>query len=125
MHAAFVHPWSRFPASPTLKSSQAGMQGMGEKGEVARTEGNLEGMVGKGVILGMCGATHDDMLRNRKITIHTLSTMRHNCVASNSCCRFEIKGSITKCSFISAENATLAQSLIVSRRRGLWRGEMK
>lgn len=34
---------------------------------------------------------------------HTLSTIRHSCVASNSCCRFEIKGSMTKCSFISAE----------------------
>jgi hypothetical protein len=33
---------------------------------------------------------------------HTLSTILHNCVASNSCCLFEIKGSITKCSFISA-----------------------
>jgi hypothetical protein len=33
--------------------------------------------------------------------IHTLSTILHNCVASNNCCLFEIKGSITKCSFIS------------------------
>jgi hypothetical protein len=35
-------------------------------------------------------------------SIHTLSTILHNCVASSSCCLFEIKGSITKCSFISA-----------------------
>lgn len=32
----------------------------------------------------------------------TLSTILHSCVARSSCCLFEIKGSITKCSFISA-----------------------
>ena len=39
----------------------------------------------------------------------TLSTMRHSCVARRSCWRFEIRGSITKCSRISVQSRTLCQ----------------
>lgn len=38
----------------------------------------------------------------------TFSTILHNCVASSSCCLLEIKGSITKCSFISVCRPELA-----------------
>lgn len=43
-------------------------------------------------------------LRNKDEGLRTLSTMRHSWVASSSCCLFEIRGSITKCCFISVNS---------------------
>lgn len=70
--------WPHFPASPGAKSQK--VQGR-EQGEVIRWVVHVS---------------------KRVINKHTLSTILHSCVASSNCCLFEIKGSITKCSLISA-----------------------
>ena len=99
---------------PCLRS-RGRMQGRRpSKARLQGREGDTEGMAGKGVTPGgvQCNKRRYVTKQGGKVTIRTLSTIRHSCVASNSCCLFEIKGSITKCSFISANNATLARSSI-------------
>jgi hypothetical protein len=108
----------RFPGIASFPMRKS--KGYVQESEVARAGRGIRKGGGKGSATRR-GAVQQrnnkrqNTIRNaRKVLIRTLSTMRHSCVASNSCCRFEIKGSITNASFISAKNATLAQFLIVA-----------
>ena len=46
-----------------------------------------------------------------KKKVRTLSTMRQSCVARSSCWRFEMSGSITKCSRISVMQSVTGQRI--------------
>lgn len=42
----------------------------------------------------------------------TFSTILHSCVASNNCCRLEMRGSMTKCSRISTNERQSCQPVV-------------
>jgi hypothetical protein len=47
-----------------------------------------------------------------EIGVHTLSTILHSCVASSSCWRFEMSGSITKCSRMSVQPQHVSKPVV-------------